>query len=251
MSVSYRHTKILELLEDKKSIRINTLAEFLNVSNVTIRKDLDSLHGQGLLIKTHGSAVSISCDLPYTGVPNERRLHLNKVVNLAFSTIENGDCIFLGSGYTCTLLAEKIKSLDNITVVTNNINSIPILLPSKVNVFVLGGEIIENNGMISTSCYKSDEIFQNKIVINKAYTSVVGIDIKSGLTVNYERSVKMYSTISKITDDWYLMADSDKFDKKSLYKVCDISDIKCLISDNVPDSYKEYLKSNKVKILSD
>ncbi len=251
MSVNYRHTKILELLENKKSVRINELSAFLNVSNVTIRKDLDLLHKQGLLVKTHGGAVSISSDFAYLGALDERTLRLNKVVDLAFSTIENGDCIFLGSGYTCTLLAEKIKYMDNITVVTNNINSIPILQPSKVNVFVLGGEIIENNGMISTSCYKSDEIFQNKIVINKAYTSVIGIDKKAGLTVNYERSVKMYSTINKITDNWYLMVDSNKFDKKSLYKVGDLSDIKCLISDNVPDEYKEYLKSYNVKIMSD
>lgn len=247
MSISYRHAKILEIINEQQSVRISQLTEFFGVSNVTIRKDLDDLHNQGLLIKTHGGAVSKTADFSDTDPDTDRRTQrLKSVAELAFSSIQDGDCVFLGSGYTCLLLAEKLQQLNNVTVVTNNLSAISLLDSSNINTFILGGEPIFNNNMVSTSCYKADEFFQGKITINKAYTSIVGIDLKAGLTVNYEQSFKMYLTIRKIISNWVLMADSSKFNKTSLYKVADISDVKCVVSDSIPNDYQQYLANNNI-----
>jgi DeoR/GlpR family transcriptional regulator of sugar metabolism len=250
MSIEYRHSEILNILKAKKSVRINDLTAFFGVSNVTIRNDLDLLDKQGLLVKTHGGAVlkTDSASLFTFGTQDDDKyITAKNIVDLAFSTIEEGDCIFLGSGYTSYLLAERLKELNNISVVTNNVSAVSILKPSDINVFLLGGELIFYKDMISTSCYKSDELFKSGITINKAYTSILGIDLNAGLTVNYELSRNMYSTITKIASDWYLMVASNKFDKTSLYKVADINNVKCVISDKIPQSYKDHFDNNGIQ----
>jgi len=172
-----RLQKIREIILKNKSIEVTALSEMLKVSDVTVRKDLDKLEKEGLITKTHGGAI-----LAEQGVPDEKseleiESYGNKdnIARLAFTTLDSGDCIFLGAGSTCLTFAEKIVELRDITVVTNNINAINTLYSPLKRIHFIGGEINSNNGVLYSTGQKALDYLE-EMYFNKAYISVDAAD---------------------------------------------------------------------------
>ena len=115
-----RLEQIIKLVSEYEKIDVNTLSEKLNVSKVTIRKDLDKLESKGLLHREHGYAVLNSGD------DLNVRLSINyeikrKIVQEAVKLVSDNETIMIESGSTCALLAEEIcKQKRNVTIVTNS-----------------------------------------------------------------------------------------------------------------------------------
>lgn len=104
-----RLEQIIKLVSEYEKIDVNTLSEKLNVSKVTIRKDLDKLESKGLLHREHGYAVLNSGD------DLNVRLSINyeikrKIVQEAVKLVSDNETIMIESGSTCALLAEKFAS---------------------------------------------------------------------------------------------------------------------------------------------
>ncbi len=106
-----RLESILELLNEKGIVQVNELVKLLNVSDVTIRKDLNKLQKDGLITKTHGGAI-LNKELsnpslistPKSQISTDNR---DVLAQIACSYIQDGDTIFLGSGNTCTAFAKQ------------------------------------------------------------------------------------------------------------------------------------------------
>ncbi|WP_152161752.1 DeoR family transcriptional regulator, partial [Streptococcus pneumoniae] len=101
-----RLEQIIKLVSEYEKIDVNTLSEKLNVSKVTIRKDLDKLESKGLLHREHGYAVLNSGD------DLNVRLSINyeikrKIVQEAVKLVSDNETIMIESGSTCALLAEE------------------------------------------------------------------------------------------------------------------------------------------------
>lgn len=250
MFVEERLAKIKEIMLEHKNINISNLCSLLNVSDVTVRKDLEKLQKEGFLIKTHGGAILAEPEVKDVkeniNIQNYREKEY--VADLAYKTVENGDSIFLGSGATCYLLAKKLKQLKDITVVTNNINALQELIPHVKNVFLIGGEIVYQEGMMSSTSEKVDEYFKG-IFVNKAFTSVAGIDLVAGLTVNHAVSSFIYKQIPKMTRNWTLLIDDMKFDKIKLYQVATIDSLACIITNKFNEEYKKVFLDKGIKII--
>ena len=250
MFMEQRLEKIKKVLMERKKIDVASLCSILQVSDVTVRKDLDRLHKEGFLIKTHGGAVlAQETDKKIVQqIPIDNFNEKNYIAEMAFRTIEKDDSIFLGSGSTCFLLATKLKQLKDITVVTNNINALYELVPHVKNVFLIGGEITYREGMMSASWENTEEYFKG-IYVNKAFTSVVGIDLVAGLTVNHAVNSYVFKSIPKITKEWCLIIDSTKFNKIGLYNVASIEMLNCVITDKVQDNYLKAFQDADVKVI--
>lgn len=114
-----RLEKIISLVSQHQKIDVNTLSDKLQVSKVTIRKDLDKLESRGLLHREHGYAVLNSGD------DLNVRLSVNhsikkKIAETAADLISDNETIMIESGSTCALLAECIcQTKRNVTIVTN------------------------------------------------------------------------------------------------------------------------------------
>jgi DeoR/GlpR family transcriptional regulator of sugar metabolism len=128
-----RHAQILRILSRLKSVSVQTLTERLQVSEVTIRKDLSYLEEQGRLLRTHGGAV-LSEDLDHLRtLPMRRNDHIRRkraIAARARRLIREEDTIYIDAGSTCALLAAEIHDM-SLRVVTNSIDVMVALSASE------------------------------------------------------------------------------------------------------------------------
>ena len=136
-----RQSKLIKLVNLHQKIEVSKLAELLDVSQVTIRKDLDSLEKEGLLSREHGYALIKNANDINT------RLTINYEKKLEIATkvaemVNNGETVMLESGSTVALLAEQLSKLKkDVTIITNSayiairIRELPIR-----KVILLGGD---------------------------------------------------------------------------------------------------------------
>ena len=239
-----RYTKIKEYLIGNKAASTAALAEHLGVSPVTIRKDLDSLEQSGIVKRTHGGAMLAEGQQAAPQICACKAIpdRMKKIAELAKNYVLPGDFVFLGSGRTCLALAECIKDIRGISIITNNVSIVPILKPHVSNIILLGGEIImTDDGLFTTS----DANVQNAVsgmYVNKAFSSGVGIDADIGLTVNNMLSTYITRVIPQLSEEWYVMIDSSKFGVRAFYQAAEIGKFDHLITDvtdeNVLNKYK-------------
>ncbi len=113
-----RTNKILELLTSEKRIEVSQLAEYLGVSQVTIRKDLDALEAKGIIKREHGHAVLCSTD-DINGRIAYHYEEKKKIALKATELVHEGDTIMIESGSCCALLADTLTQLHkDLTIIT-------------------------------------------------------------------------------------------------------------------------------------
>lgn len=247
-----RLDEIKNLLYTKKKVFVNELSELYGVSVVSIRKYLTELEKEGFAKRFYGGATLIEdLTIPINTSINLENSTFSTLAYAACEKIEDGDIIFLGSGRTCCVLAKLLHKFKDLTVVTNNITALNDLLASGVRIYLLGGEVTSIDDETLFSSPENLQHFTENICVNKAFTSISGIDKVKGLTVNSIISTYIYRYIPTITNQWFLLASSDKFNKLSMYPVAEFNQIHCLITDENLCDYSDYekiLKQNNVNI---
>ena len=238
MFAMQRSEKIMEILYKKETVQVNNLVEVLNVSDVTIRKDLKKLEKKGIIVRTHGGAILKKNNIMHIDSSVESLTSKkDALAKLAWEQIKDGDTIFLGSGYTCVSLAKQIPDDCDISVITNNIEAIPYLKDKCKTLILIGGEVISHGRNFFTSSSDLDEQLKS-YNINKAFTSCSGLDLNFGVSFSTEASKKIISAILKNSQNWYLIADSSKFNIVSPYKISDIDIPEIIITDIQLKEYK-------------
>ena len=246
-----RIDQIRTLLQENGKVYVNDLSQMLDVSKVSVRKYLVRLENEGLATRFYGGA-SLSAAAADSRNPEDFGApRLLSLAQLACDQIEDNDSIFIGSGRTCCLLARKLAGKKNLTVVTNNITALPDLNKYASRVFLIGGEVTSTDNKTLFSSWESPRMMLKNIFVNKAFTSTSGIDRKAGITVDSVISTYIFKYIPEMAQRWYLMADSGKFDKISIYSVANFDALDTLISDNVPEAYAEHCRNHDVKILTE
>ena len=119
-----RKNEILGRLRNEKRVLVSELAEYYNVTEETIRRDLDKLEKEGYATKTYGGAIlgnSTKTDLSYA-VRNKANVEAKKVIaNLVTDLIEDGDHLMIDHSSTCYFSVKKLKEKKNLTVITNSL----------------------------------------------------------------------------------------------------------------------------------
>ena len=139
-----RHDKILKTIELLRTVSVQELKERLDVSEVTIRKDLTFLEDQGLILRTHGGA-RLAQDTNRMRVLSVRERENPEVKRLiarrAARLIQEGDTVFLDSGSTCQALAEELRDARrSVRVITNALPVMNILaVVETISLFTIGG----------------------------------------------------------------------------------------------------------------
>ncbi len=226
-----RSELILNKVNTFGKVYVSDLVEELNVSDVTIRKDLIKLADQGLIIKTHGGAIRKSHAKDETVITDNQKIK-DQLALTTYKKIKKSDTIFLGSGYTCTMLANHIKKEDNLCVITNNIEASLILKGKCRTLILLGGEVYHFNSYTFTGSTRIEE-YLSRYNINLMITSCSGVTTDSGVSFTTEVNYKVMTAIIKSAKSWYLMVDYSKIGKVSPYKVADIEDVTTIITDNI------------------
>lgn len=242
-----RSLKIIQMLNESGSLDVVTLAQELNVSGVTIRKDLAALEEQGLLRRQHGYAVAVSPDdLSY-------RLTLSyevkkRIALRAAEMVDNGETIMIESGSTCAMLAAELaEHKRDITIITNSafiadhIRSFP-----GVRVILLGGSYDRDSqvmtGPLVHTCV-------SKFFVDKFFIGADGYYPQQGFSNVSLSRAEAVRAMSESAKKVIVLTDSSKFNKRSVVTIFHAHEVDTVVTDSVPDDCRTSLEENDVEIL--
>ncbi len=246
-----RIEEIKYFLKQNKKVYVSDLSNLYKVSEVTIRKYLTLIESQGYAIRFYGGAELVESPTPGKNIDSiYEDSHWIALARSACKQIQDGDSIFVGSGRSCCVLARELTGFNNLTVVTNNITALPDLIRNATKVYLIGGEVTTTDNQTLLSCWESPQSLLGNIYVNKAFTSVSGLDLKAGITVDSIISTYLFRNIPAMAHHWYLIVDSSKFDKIAIYPVAELSGIHAIISDDVPQKYQEFFEANDVQVIN-
>ena len=250
LAIERRNAILSKLYLDGKVI-VSALSQEFDVTEETIRRDLEKLDKEGLVKKSYGGAVLVqnySTDLPHS-VRKKANVEAKQKIAEKISTLFNdGDCIMLDASSTALLLLNYIRNLKNITLITNSVEAL-IELSDKDdwNVFSTGGKLKKGSlSLVGPQAEKTIRAFH----VDYAVCSSKGVDLNRGITDSNEKDSEMKQAIFESAETKILCVDSSKFDKISLIKVGDISDVDIIATDTEPDAHwQEYLKRKDVELI--
>ena len=206
--------KIIEMVNTQGIITVNEIINKLNVSDMTIRRDLDELDKAGKVVRIHGGAQSISYSINQELSHSEKQTlqieEKRKIVELASTYINDGDTIFLGPGTTIELLAHFLIN-KRIRIVTNNYPAFEILKQSdSVNIILTGGDFRKNTGALVGPITNAN---LKRINFTKSFISANGIHNESICTYNIEEGEAQEIALNNSRTK-YLLLDNKKLNKE-------------------------------------
>lgn len=231
-----RRNAILAKLQDERKVVVSELATTFNVTEETIRRDLDKLEKEGMAKKTYGGAVlseNLNLDLPYTVRKKANVEGKTYIAQVVSELIEDGAHIILDASTTALAVAQKIKEKNDITVITNSIEII-LELSDKPGFKVLSTGGMLKEGSLALVGYQAERMI-GTFHVDMAIVSCKGIDIEHGLTDSNEADAEVKKSIIKSSNRKILAVDSTKFDKISFTTICDFDDIDVIVTEKKPD----------------
>jgi DeoR/GlpR family transcriptional regulator of sugar metabolism len=227
-----RRERIQEHLAANKIISSADLCEILDVSEATIRRDLEWLENEGVLTRTHGGAIlnqRIQLEPEYqqraNRYPEEKRL----IGAAAAETIADGDIIFINSGTTTTQVIRQIRSGADITVITNNLSAALEIGDPGFELILLGGAFQPKSNSVAGS-YTLRNLGQ--VYANKAFIGVDGITLKHGFTVPSSAEAEVIRLMLERTQGPVsVVSDHSKWGVVSNFEVARIEDVQRIITD--------------------
>lgn len=181
-AIQNRQNEILQLLKKQGKMPVSLLAERLNVTETTIRRDLNQMENEGFIRRSFGNAELTSIDdmrlIEPTNIEDEKELTRRKIARKAAEHVEDGDVIFLNSSGTASLILEYLAG-KNVTVLTNNARVINRPHGPNVQLLLVGGEIYGRKQSLIGQ-FALDTI--KKVVATKCFMGVSGISADGGLT---------------------------------------------------------------------
>ncbi|HGI1884129.1 TPA: DeoR/GlpR family DNA-binding transcription regulator [Streptococcus agalactiae] len=229
-----RLENIISLVSQYQKIDVNTLSELLQVSKVTIRKDLDKLEGKGLLHREHGYAVLNSGD------DLNVRLSFNHktkkgIAALAANMVSDNDTILIESGSTCALLAENIcQTKRNVTILTNSCFIANYLREyDSCQIVLLGGEYQSSSQVtVGPLLKKMISLFH----VSLAFVGTDGFDPKLGFMGRDLMRSEVAQEMANAADEVIILTDSSKFNQTALVEQLPLSTVSQVITDKHPNS---------------
>ena len=230
-----RKNKIYDILQKDKRVVVGELAKLFEVSEETIRRDLDKLESEGLVIKSYGGAVL--SDDGQSDMPIDVRKRTNvegkqKIAEIISSRITDGTSIMLDSSSTALFVAKAIKTRKNITIITNSLE-ILIELKEQKNwkIFSSGGLLGEDSLALVGS--QADKMLSG-FHVDTAIISCKGFDINKGFTDSNDMHASTKRTMLSNCDKRVLAVDSTKFNKIAFNVVGGLDDIDVIATDVKP-----------------
>lgn len=250
LSLPERHSRILALLQQSGSISVTQLSDLFKVSEVTIRKDLSYLEQQKRLYRTHGSAILIS---PYIGDRHVNEKQKRNVTEkqaigaAAAKLIARDDSIIIASGTTMAFLAHEIVPIGRLTVITAAIPVTQILSQdTSIDVIQLGG--ITRSSSVSVVGPFAEQMLRN-FNCSTLFVGVDGVDVEFGLTTTNMLEASLNNAMINAAQKVVVLADSSKFGRRGLSKICDLEAVDLIITDSgIQPLYLDRLRERGIEV---
>lgn len=244
---------IKTLIVDKEQVEVNALSQMLNVSEVTIRRDLEKLEQTGFLLRTHGGAVlsdkhdATIFEAQQNNVLEFDEIECDEIATIACHMIHDDDTIMLTNGPINMAISKKILNKRNVTVLTNDINiAISLTKSLTLKVILLGGNLDFNQKAVFGTLTNTNirEFFVNKIFIE-----IEGLTDKMDFTSATLEKANLIQEAMANASEKIIVCKSSAFGKASFYKVgsMNIAD-KIVTTSKISDESKTFIFDQKIKL---
>ena len=245
-----RRQAIIDKLKQEHRVYVSELSKIFNVTEETIRRDLDKLESDDLIRRNYGGAVLndyISEDLSFLRRSSINSKEKDIIAQKAMGFIKDGNTIMMDSSTTGLALLNRLKIRKDITIITNSIRLAYDFTNSQFKIISTGGTLRAKSFALTgdVTCNTLQRYY-----VDIAILSCKGIDIEKGvMESNEEESVVKQIMIAQ-AKKVILLVDHSKFDKVSFTKTCDFSKISMLITDKTPSNeWQDYLNEQQIDLI--
>ena len=236
-----RLVKILNILSTNKKIKLTLLAEFLDVSSVTLRKDLDNLENRGIIKRIHGYATLDGAD--DTG----KRMAINhsikrKIAKAAAQIVDEGETIMLESGSCCALFAEELAlTQKKVTIITNSVFIANFMRRQNIQIILLGGNLQpESQVLVGPITVKCSEVFFSQ----KFFLGTDGFIPGYGFTGRDLLRAETVLELAKRAKNVFVLTEAAKFFQRGPYNLIQFDKLAGVFTD---DSISKEAESDLIK----
>lgn len=235
-----RQSRILKELQLHEAVRVADIAAILNVSEMTIRRDIEALDNHGLARKIHGGAMRLS---PLSALEPGFSLNADKeleakvgIARKALELVRPGMTLALTGGTTtyqlALLLAANLEHLRGLSVVTNSLKAAELLYrqqgSSDVKVILTGGERTRSEALVGPVA----RMVLKNLNTDVAFMGVHGIDAERGLTSPNWLEAETNAAFIEATTRLVVLADNTKFHVRSLACIAPLDGVDTIITDS-------------------
>jgi len=225
MLAKQRIEKILSILSESGAVTVTDLALLFSVSPETVRRDLITMEKEGLLMRVHGGAVSKGRMRGYADLSSRNQENVSEkefLTKEAVHWVSEGDVIAVDSGSTAILFAEALKEeFETLTVVTHSLDVFRVLSERKgFSLILCGGHFLaEENAFYGTFALN----MLSEISVKKTFLFPSSVSMRYGICDFQENLVHVQKKLIASADEVFILADSSKFEKKSLMKISEMN----------------------------
>ena len=252
MLAEERRFQIREILAAQRTVTASDLCVKLNVTAATIRRDLAALEHEGVLVRSHGGAVSrmssTNFQPSYDRLQRTNNEEKQQIARAAEQFVLDGDTIFLEGSTTVLELARLLVHRHRLTVVTNSPTIVCLLQRSPgVTVLCTGGDLQKD------TFYLSGEWAQRalaEIRLDKAVLGVSAIDPQYGVSTANHAEARIKKMVIKAARTRIALADNGKFGKQCFAYVGPATELNILVTDSGTEPrYLEQLRECGVQVV--
>jgi DeoR family transcriptional regulator, aga operon transcriptional repressor len=245
-----RRRAIVEMLQDDGRVLVGDLAKHFRTSLITIRKDLEFLHHQGQLERTHGGALPVKTGAVVdSSLQEKERQHRQEKIQIAAAAarmIGKDQVVILDSGTTTMAIARACRQMKSLTIITNATNIATELADSPVEVILTGG-VLRRNSYSLVGPLAEESL--RKLSADLLFLAVDGFDVRYGLTTPNLLEARVNRAMAESARRTVVVCDSSKFGRRSLSLILPTSAVHETITDkNIPKQDLKALRDAKVQV---
>jgi len=248
---SIRQARIVELVSQQSAVTVEGLAADFNISPETIRRDLSILADAGHIRKVHGGAraAQLQEEGPFKDRMNKNTLAKRVIAEKVARLVDPRQTIFLDTGSTTLICAEVLARIDGLKVITNSCRIASTFANGSggADVYLLGGQYRGDNAQ-AVGAITVEEI--GRYNADCAIITVSALDTCGAMDVSHEEA-QVARAMLAASSRTAVVADSTKFNQRTVFNVCELSQIDTLVVDAMPtdDKLAEAIAAAEIEVV--
>jgi DeoR/GlpR family transcriptional regulator of sugar metabolism len=250
MLARQRQERILEAVQLTGGVRVSDLVDLLGVSDMTIRRDIAILARKGLVARVHGGATAVSdrsADEPGFAVKSAlQTVEKEAIASAAAALVHPGDCVAISAGTTTFAVARQLRSVPNLTVVTNSVPAADLLHSSgrdDLTVVLTGGVRTPSDALVGPVAVAA----LRSLHVDWLFLGVHGIDERAGLTSPNLEEAETNRALIAAARQVVVTADSTKWGVVGLSSMARLDDVDIVITDDALEPEAQRSLASRVR----
>lgn len=250
MLAAERRQMMISMVHADKRVLVSELSDKFNVTEETIRRDLEKLEKEGIVTRTYGGAILNSHtneDLPFTTRNATNSEIKQQIASKALDLIHDGDTLMMDPSSTSYELMKLLHQRKNLTVITSSIHILHEFLNSGIQIISTGGTLRPRSmSLVGTN---AEEIVK-KYNVDKVVMSCKALFLGKGVMDSNEPECELKKAMLRQASKVLLLADHSKFNKTAFVKLMEFDEIDALITDREPEpAWMDMLKEKEIEVV--